>query len=328
MSYLVRGVAAKGEIRVIGANTTELVKEACTRHEVSLTAGAALGRTLTGTLLLCHVLLKNLQDRVTVRLRADGPLGGVIADGGLDGAVRGYVKNPGVELDTREDGKLNVGGAVGKNGEIEVIRSHAPYGDPYSSSVTLASGEIAEDITKFLAVSEQLFSVVLLGVRFERGRVVQSGGILFQALPGATNQTLEHIEDNVRSFDQLTDAMRTRSLIEILNELTSGLHLEILNDRVFPLQFRCRCSDEKARDAVAYFPPKERERMVDEDGGAEVVCHWCGEVRWLTSNIIRSLGGGETRCPECGALWYRDGRSKMIRAHEICACGRKVILPS
>lgn len=141
--------------------------EALARHDAAMTAGAALGRTLTASLLLSHVLLKDHRDRVTVKIDGGGPLGGVIADAGLDGTVRGYARMPQVELPPRADGKLDVGGAVGRDGHIEVIRSHAPYGDPYASSVELASGEIAEDVATFLARSEQIASAVLLGVSFE-----------------------------------------------------------------------------------------------------------------------------------------------------------------
>ena len=122
MSYLLRGVAAAGGVRVIAADTTDLVETARVRHGTTPTATAALGRTLTGALLLSHVLLKNPQDRVTLRLRGDGPLGGVIADAGLDGAVRGYVTNPHAELPPRPDGKLDVGGALGQ-GDLQVVRA-------------------------------------------------------------------------------------------------------------------------------------------------------------------------------------------------------------
>ena len=328
MSYLIRGVAAQGEIRIIGADTTDLVADACFRHQTSQTAGAALGRSLTGALLLCHVLLKNNRDRIMLRLLGDGPLGGVIADAGLDGVVRGYVNNPGVELRPREDGKLDVGGGVGKIGEIEVIRSHAPYGEPYSSSVNLTSGEVAEDITSFLGMSEQIFSAVLLGVRFGEKGVENAGGVLVQVLPGAKVKTIEQIEQNLLSFGQLTDALRSSKMFEILYQITRGLGLDMVTKQALPLSFKCRCSEAKALDALAYFPLEERQLMISEDGGAEVSCHWCGEVRWLTSEIIESISGEEIRCPECRALWYREGQSTMIRDNEMCACGRKVILMS
>ena len=328
MSFLLRGVAARGGIRVVAADTTRLVAEACRRHQTTATAGAALGRTLTAALLLSHSLLKNPRDRVTLRLRGDGPLGGVIADAGLDGDTRGYVKNPDVSLPPRADGKLDVGGALGANGEIEVIRSHAPYGDPYASSVELVSGEIGEDVAMFLARSEQIASAVLLGVYFEGAEVAKAGGVIVQALPGATDTDLAVIEQNVRAFGQLTDAMRRISLLEIMHDLTRGLDFELLTDDALPLRFACRCTDRKAIDALAYFPPAERESMIAEDGGAEVVCHWCNEERWIGPDEIRSITANELRCPDCDTLWYREGQARMVRDEELCACGRAVALPS
>jgi molecular chaperone Hsp33 len=327
MSFLLRGLAANGGIRIVAADTTQLVEEARARHEATPLAAAALGRSLTAGLLLAHVLLKNPQDRVTLRLRGDGPLGGVIADAGLDGAVRGYVSNPQVSLPLRADGKLDVGGALGA-GEISVVRSHAPYGDPYSSSIALASGEIGEDVAMFLAQSEQVGSAVLLGVYLENSRVVRSGGVILQALPGADEAILKLLEANVKAVGQLTEAMGRHSLLEILHELCWGLGFELLTKDALPLRFECRCSDAKALDALAYFTPEERESMIAEDGGAEAVCHWCSEKRWLEADSIRSIAGEEIRCPDCGTLWHREGQSTMVREDETCACGRQVMLPA
>ncbi len=330
MAFLLRGMAADGGIRVVAADTTDLVREAVERHEAARTAGAALGRTLTGALLLSHVLLKNPQDRITLRLRGNGPLGGVIADAGLDGTVRGYAHDPAVELPPRPDGKLDVGGAVGSKGDIEVIRSHAPYGDPYASNLELATGEVAEDIATFLAVSEQIASAVLLGVSFDKeGIVERAGGVLLQALPGVQDAALDLLEANVKAFGGLTSAMARAPLRQLVDdELCWGMGFELFTDPALPLAFQCRCSDEKALDALAYFTPEEREAMIHEDGGAEVVCHWCGERRWIGPERIRSLSSDEIRCPDCGTLWYREGQARMVREDELCACGRHVELPA
>lgn len=330
MAHLLRGIAANGTIRAVAADTTDLVREAAARHNTSLTAGAALGRTLTGALLLSHVLLKNPADRVTLRLRGHGPLGGVIAEAGLDGTVRGYVNQPGVELPLREDGKLDVGGAVGASGDIEVIRSHAPDGDPYASNVALTSGEVAEDIAGFLALSEQIPSAVLLGVSYDpEGEVERAGGVLLQALPGAEEAALDLLDANVRAFGPLTAAMSRSPLPELLDtELCWGLGFEQLTEAGLPVSFRCSCSDAKALQALAYFTPEERERMIAEDGGADVTCHWCGQERWLGPEVIRGLSAAEVRCPDCGTLWYREGETVMVRGDAICACGRPVRVPA
>jgi molecular chaperone Hsp33 len=332
MAHLLRGLAANGDIRVVAADTTDLIADALRRHGTSLTAGAALGRTLTGALLLSHVLLESERDRVTLRLNGGGPLGGVIADAGLDGTVRGYVRQPHTELPPRSDGKLDVGGAVGRDGDIEVIRSHAPYGDPYASSVQLVSGEIAEDLSAFLYASEQIPSAVLLGVAFQPGgngqRVRAAGGIVLQALPGADDAALTLLEANVRGFGQFTERLAATSLLQTMEELTWGLRLEVLTRDALPLAFRCRCNQDKALEALAYFSPGERERMIVEQGGAEVVCHWCGEARWFEPEQIRGLTRPEIRCPDCDALWLREGVTKMVRDDERCACGRRVELPA
>lgn len=334
MAHLLRGIAAGGTLRVIAADTTDVVAEALGRHATSVTAGAALGRTLTAALLLSHVLLKDHRDRVTVKLDGGGPIGGVIADAGLDGTVRGYARHPEVDAPPRADGKLDVGRVVGSEGHIEVIRSHAPYGDPYGSSIDLVSGEVAEDVASFLAQSEQIPSAVLLGVAFREAatgtpaahRVRRAGGVILQALPGAEDAALTLLEANVRAFGQLTDALDRHDLRAVMEELAWGLGLEVLTDQPLALAFRCRCTDDKALAALAYLPPTERAELVARDGGAEVVCHWCGQARFLDGEAIAGLAAHEVRCPDCGALWYREGVTTMVRDEERCACGRKVAL--
>lgn len=326
MSHLIRGLAGNG-IRIVAADTTSLVQDARERHDTSPTASAALGRTLTGGLLLSHVLLKDARDRVTIRFRGDGPLGGIIADAGLDGSVRGYVSNPDVHLPVREDGKLDVGSAIGQ-GELEVIRSHAPYGDPYSSSVDITTGEVAEDLAIFLAMSEQIRSAIMLGVYVEGGKVVRAGGVLMQALPDATDEELDLVERNVFALGQFTEALAQGSLLEVVDRLSTGMHLDIMTKDALPLKFACRCSDQKALDALAYFTPEERQAMIDEDGGAEAVCHWCGQKRWIEAARFAEISSDEIRCPDCGTLWHRQGQALMIRDDEICSCGRKVELPA
>lgn len=328
-SYLLRGLAADGGVRVVAADTTQLVRDAVARHGASRTAGAALGRTLTAALLLAHVLLKDPRDRVTVRVTGDGPLGGVISDAGLDGSVRGYVHHPQADMPLREDGKIDVGGGIGA-GELLVIRSHAPYGDPYSSAVDLISGEIAEDVATFLARSEQIASAVLLGVYFgPGGQVQQAGGVILQALPDANDAALAVLEANVREFGGLTSAMQRAPLTELVREeLAWGLGFENLTPEPLPVRFQCRCSDEKALEALAYFSQEERAQMIQEDGGAEVVCHWCGEKRWLGPELISSLSGAEIRCPDCDTLWHREGQVRMVREGQLCACGRPMELPN
>ncbi len=272
------------------------------------------------------MLLKNPDDKVTVRVSGDGPLGTVIAEGGLDGKIRGYTKFQRVEgLQDTASGEVNLKAAIG-NGDLEIIRSHAPYGDPYKSSSHIVSGGIAEDVAYYLAQSEQINSAILLGEHFEGDKVTHSGGVILQALPDVDPAALTLLEANIKAFGSINEQLTKMTMLEILDELCWGMEIEILTQEPLPLRYECRCSDEKALDALAYFTPEDREEMIAEDGGAEVVCHWCNERRWLGPEKLRSISQNETRCPDCNTLWFREGQATMVRENEKCACGRKVEL--
>ena len=286
MSHLVIGTAAGGTLRVIAADTTSIVEEARTRHRASPTAAAALGRSLTGAALLAQVLGKDGEARVTLRIQGGGPAGWIVAEGSRDGQVRGYLRSPEADLPPRDsDGKLDVGGLVGRDGDLAVTRL-LENAEPYTGSVELVSGEIAEDVAAYLMRSEQIPSAVLLGVLVDAGGVRHAGGVLVQAMPGATDATLERLEANVRSLGQFTTALRHEGLLGAVARLTGGLDFRP-HEQAQALEFRCRCSEQRALDALAYFGPEEREDMVRQ-GGQEVVCHWCGQRYQITPEQIRA----------------------------------------
>ncbi|BDG21299.1 Hsp33 family molecular chaperone HslO [Thermus thermophilus] len=335
MGRILRGLAGGGDLRVVAAETTDVVEEARLRHGLSPTATAALGRAMTGALLLAQLLLKTPKERITLRVEGTGPLGGLVVEADAFGHVRGYVKNPRAEVPLREDGKLNVGELVGA-GALRVDRS-LPSGEVYTSTVPLVSGEIAEDLAHYLWQSEQIPSAVLLGVRVKgEGEVEVAGGVAVQVMPGAREEVLDRLEANLKDLPGLTPLLRERGLEGALEALLAGLGFERTDLRALgyfqneiPARFRCRCNREKALEALVFFTPEEREEMIVKEGGAEVVCHWCGEVYRFSPEEVRSLVA-EVRCPDCGALWlYPKGDGTLARIEgETCRCGRKVELPS
>lgn len=334
MGQLIRGLAAEGQLRVMALDTRDIVAEAQARHKLSLTATAALGRAMTGSLILASMLLKTPRERLTARFRGDGDLGGAVVEASPDGMVRGYVQNPAADLPLRADGKLDVGGLVGE-GTLEVFRSLAS-GEIYSSSVPLVSGEIAEDYTYYLWQSEQIPSSVLLGVRLDKsGQVEVAGGMAIQALPGVDPAVLDQVEHNLGLLTGITPLLDELGPWGTVERVLAGLEPAMVSlkalgypEDYLPLRFTCRCSRERALESLAYFPPIERAEMIRQDQGAEVVCHWCGEAYQISPEEIMSLDE-EIRCPDCGELWFRSRADGLEVVHQgsSCRCGRPIQLP-
>ncbi|MFN3267186.1 MAG: Hsp33 family molecular chaperone HslO [Deinococcales bacterium] len=287
MNFLLSGTAANTTLRVFAVQTTQLVQTAKDKHLLSPTATAALGRSLSGALLLAQVLSKRPQDRVTLRIQGDGVLGHIVAEGGRDGSARGYVKNPAADLPPRiSDGKLDVGALVGKNGDLAVMRL-LENSEPYTGSVPLASGEIADDLAVYLWASEQIPSAVLLGVHLDNTGVTQAGGLLVQAMPGASETDLARLEQNITALGQLTSAMRQFGLLGTMQKALEGLDLE-MTENSLALEYKCRCSQERSRASLVYFSAQEHQEMIDA-GGQEVVCHWCGTRYFISPEEIAQL---------------------------------------
>lgn len=286
-SFLLRGTAAGNTLRLVGMDATRVVEDARLRHDLSKTATAALGRTLTASALLAVVLGKKTDSRVTLRVEGGGPVGWIVAEGSADGRVRGYVREPHADLPLREsDGKLDVSGIVGADGELAVTRL-LDNGEPYTGSIHLTSGEIAEDVSTYLGVSEQIPNAVLLGVYEEGGRVAHAGGLLVQAMPGVTDETLARLEANIRAMGQITDNLRQGGLLRAIERATEGLGLQLAPEAQ-AARFECRCSRQRAVDSLKFFDAAERQDMM-ATGGQEVLCHWCGEKYHVSPDEIAAL---------------------------------------
>jgi molecular chaperone Hsp33 len=223
--------------------------------------------------------MKREGSRVNIRIKGEGPIGGILIDAGLDGTVRGYVENPAIELPPNDRGKLDVGGAVGHDGYLYVVRD-VGYGYPYSSTVELVSGEIGDDIAHYLVTSEQTPSALVVGVFVGADGVTAAGGILVQVLPKAARdealvQTLESRVAKLSGFTPLLQEGKT--LPEIFEQLLGDMNLVILPE-VQMVRFHCACSFDRVLGALKMLGEAELQDMIEKDDGAEATCHFCAEV--------------------------------------------------
>jgi len=291
MDRLVFGTAAEGTVRLIAAVTTDSVAEAVRRHQTSPTASAALGRMLTGAALL-GASLKEF-DRLTVRIDADGPIGGITVEANNAGKVRGYVREPLAELPPKKNGEFDVAGIIGQ-GMFYVTRESGfelgLYRHPYVGSVPITSGEIAEDFAYYLAKSEQIPSAVLLGVLLNNTKpfVAAAGGAMIQKLPGANEHIVTMIEDTVGRAPHITSVIKEGATPEDLLRLTLGeVDFEILGER--PVMFACQCSHERALSMIAALGQDEVAAMIAEDHGAVMTCGFCNETFRIGEDELNQL---------------------------------------
>lgn len=275
--------ASGAGFRAFAAVTTTLTEEARRRHSLYPIAAAALGRTMTASLLLAANL--KTEETITIRIKGNGILGQVVADARADGTVRGYVDDPKVDLPL-VNGKLAVGQAIGI-GFIHVTR-FTGLKDPFTGSVPLVSGEIAEDVTEYLLVSEQIPSSVSLGVLVEPDLSVSAaGGFMVQAMPGADDENLRQIEDNIAQMPPVSQLVKAgEQPQDILARVFKGLDFTLLDQT--PVAFSCSCNRSRVEKILISLGKEELQRLSNE-GQAELTCHFCNEQYQFTKQEIDSL---------------------------------------
>ncbi|MEW6730739.1 MAG: Hsp33 family molecular chaperone HslO [Acidobacteriota bacterium] len=287
---LIRATAADAMIRCMAAVTTQLVNESCQRHGTLPTASAALGRTLTGAIML-GTLLKDLE-KITVQFHCQGPIGNITAEADAHGNVRGYVTNPQVDLPPNQYGKWDVGGAVG-SGMLYVIRDAGfeigLYREPYCGSVPITSGEISADFAYYLTLSEQIPSAVSIGVYIDRSyQVTAAGGFIIQMMPGADEKLIEQISNTVAAAPSSTQMIRDGfGPQELLSMALGEIGFEVLEQK--PVRFHCHCSQERALRIVAALGEEEVSDMLDKDGGAQLNCHFCNSNYHISTNELEQI---------------------------------------
>jgi molecular chaperone Hsp33 len=298
VDQLIRATAADGGVRVVGVIATQLTNEASRRHKLSTVATAALGRAMSASLLLASSM-KRPHSRVNIRVAGDGDLGLVFADAGMDGTVRGFVANPSFDLPLNANGDPDVQTAIGKTGFLRVMRD-VGYGDPFSSTVELVSGEISEDVAWYLASSEQTFSKLLLGEFMQTVEASETSslniaaGILLQILPKAASDEnlMAQIDERIAASESLTNLLKQgKSIEQIMTEILGDLNLRIF-PATQPVVFKCPCSLERVLGALKMFGEAELKDMIAKDNGAEAACHFCAEVYHADRHQLEEIISG------------------------------------
>ena len=282
---LLRAIARDAGIQICAASTTELVERAHEIHNTTPLATAALGRTLTATAIMGSQL-KVEDGSVTVQIKGNGPLG----VGDSDGYVRGYLQDPAVDLPLRADGKLNVGGGVGR-GYLMVIKDIG-LKDPITGTVALVNGEIAEDLTRYFAESEQIPSACALGVLVNPdGSVKAAGGFIMQLMPNAAEETVKALEDNIFLMDQLTTILDEDGAEAVIAQVFKGLewHKTAESD----MAYKCYCSRERVLGALASLSADDLASLREEQKDIEVRCQFCDAVYNFTPEEIAALNAPE-----------------------------------
>lgn len=272
--YLVRALGFNGSVRAFAARTTNTVAEAQRRHQTWPTTTAALGRSMTAGVIM-GAMLKG-EDKLTVKIEGDGPIGPMIIDSNAKGEVRGFVTNPQVHFELNDIGKLDVRRAVGTEGAITIVKDLGMR-DMFSGQTPIVSGEIAEDFTYYFAVSEQVPSSVGLGVLVNPDNtVLAAGGFIVQIMPGCDQDTITEIEQHLSNIEPVSKMIeKGYSPEQILEAVLGEENVQILNS--MPVQFKCQCSKERFGAAIMSLGVQEIQEMIDEDGGAEAQCHFCLE---------------------------------------------------
>lgn len=273
-SYITRALSSDGSARIFFTDTTKIVSDAMTIHKTSKTCAAVLGRALTATSLMGS-LLKDRDNSVTVQIKGDGPAGNVVCVSDYAGNVRGYVQNPEVELLPNAKGKLDVGGAVGKNGYLYVTKDLG-LAEPYNGVSPIVSGEIGDDVTEYFASSEQTPTVCALGVRVSNERTIKAaGGFLVQIMPGADPSVIDRIDENLKMVSSVSAMIEEgKTAKDVIDTVFKGIPYDVFDE--FDTEYRCNCSRDRYLKALVSLPDDDIAELKRTDEPVECECRFCG----------------------------------------------------
>ena len=287
MDQLIRVIAKDAPVKAMAISARDAVERARAIHDCWPVAAAALGRLLMAASMM-GAAMKEEDGAVTLRLKGGGPLGSLTAVSDSRGNVRGYVQNPAVDVPRKAKGKLDVGAAVGADGDLTVIRDLG-LKEPYIGSVQLVGGEIAEDIAAYFVESEQVPTACALGVLIAPDQTVQAaGGYLIQLLPGADEAVVSAVERGIARLGAVSGRLDAGlEPLDLLREALGGFELEVLETA--PIEYRCYCSEERVSRALISMGKDELNALIEEQGGAELTCQFCDKVYRYSADDLRRL---------------------------------------
>lgn len=285
--YIIRGIDKKGNIRLFVATSTHMVEEARKTHGTSPTATAALGRVLTAAVLL-GITMKGERDALTFKIKGDGPIGSIIAVSNNGGQVKGYVDNPYADLPSRPDGKLDVGGLVGKNGQLAIIKDLG-LKEPYIGYSNLVSGEIAEDLVHYFHLSEQQPSAINLGVLVDKDISVRAaGGYILQLIPGVEDKDIDRIEGILKKAKPISTLIHQGlSPEQVMETLFGEFEMEILERK--EIEYKCNCNRKRIEGVLLSLGKEEINKIIEEDEKAEIICHFCNKKYHFSKEDLQKL---------------------------------------
>jgi molecular chaperone Hsp33 len=288
MDSIKRFLAYNGKINITCISSTELVEEARKVHDLSPLATATLGRCLTMGALMASGF-KNENDCLTIQIKGNGPIGSITVTSDGKARTRGYVQNPQVDVPLREDGKLNVGEAVGKDGFLYVIKDIG-LKEPYVGMSKLVSGEIAEDFANYYYTSEQKNTAVALGVLVNSEGVKSAGGFIVTSMPDATEDELFILENRLKEAKPISQMLdENMSLLDIAKDITGDINIEVLEQNEIIPKYECNCSKEKMQNALISIGKEEISKILEEDKRAEVVCHFCNKKYEFSEDELKNM---------------------------------------
>ena len=292
----IKFLAYNKKVSVMCIDTTELVEQIRKIHDLTPTVTAAAGRVVTVAAMMAYLETKEITDNITIQIKGTGPIGSIVAVAGLENEklaiVKMYVQNPHVELPLKQNGKIDVGGAVGKQGYLNVIKQNELTNSNYNGLIPLVSGEIAEDFTEFFAKSEQKPTALSLGVLVNKDGVKRAGGYIINPMPDATEEEISKIEEAIKKAKPISEMLDDGMTLEEIAKIVTGDESIETLEQDLDVIYKCNCSKEKIKSGIISLGKEEISKIIEEDGKLEAECHFCHKKYNFSQEELKEIEKG------------------------------------